>query len=396
MNIFGRPVTALRVVRFVVTVGAFFIGFFLASHYGKRLFRHEGQAHGSAKPAPAAWAEIPVNGTIAANTWPSGRGWNRLHAIGNGKFLVQDSMNACGDPFSNSLWEYDVTTNTMTRLWWSGGGAHPNPGTGCPQPQVVVDSTVIFKPGPGDRHPFQQNDFDPVHQVYFQAAGLEDQGNCAGTGKGTCGYMDTWVWDLAAHLWTRLADMPAPKEQAAAAYDLIADELVYFGGTIKGAVDRNTWLFSRPANTWTIIKNSAPPARLYQTMFYDAQRGHIVMYGGELNNGTPLSDMWTFDSATNVWTEVAQSGNLPTPERFPPMAFDSANGLYYLYAGPNATYTFDPDAGVWSLTTIQGGPAFVAFKENSYSMDFDPQTRTLVIKALSPHDSPQVLWSATP
>jgi hypothetical protein len=343
------------------------------------------------------WQQVPINGSIKAGTWASGRGWNKIHAIGNGLFLIQDSMNPCGDPFSNALWEYDAVTNTFSLLYWSGGGA-PSTGGNCPQPQVVVDPTVINMPGLGDRHPFGQNAYDTLRNVYWQIGGLEDQGNCAGTGKGSCAYPDTWGFNLLVSLWTRFSDMPkgmAAKEQAAAVYDPVADIIIYYGGTRGGQTDTNTWVFSPSLNTWTKVATVGPPARLYQTMFYDAQRGHAVLYGGQLSNGTPLSDMWIFDSATNVWTEVVQGGTLPPANRFPPMAMNTTDGLYYYYDGPNATYIFDPDAQVWSLTAIVGGPVINPNQQNSRSMDYDPLIG-FVMKDISPGDAPQVLWTVQP
>ena len=63
------------------------------------------------------------------------------------------------------------------------------------------------------------------------------------------------------------------------------------------AVEPQTWRWD--GTTWTRVTGTQPPVRYNSAMAYDRDRGRVVLYGGEVAQGTPdLADTWEFDGTT--------------------------------------------------------------------------------------------------
>jgi hypothetical protein len=338
----------------------------------------------------AQWTQVPTNGSVKGGTWPSGRGWNRVvYDSVKGRVLVYDAVSPCGDPFSNSIWAYDVKKNTFTREWWSGGGADPN-GI-CTNPQVYVNPPN----GPGDRHPLQQTAYDTVRGNLIQVGGVEDRLKCDGSGPGICTYMDTWEFNSISQSWTHLADEPpglARKVEGSVAYDPVHQIAVFYGGTIGGATDTNTWEFHLSTGTWVKTATTGPSGRIRNTMIYDGTIRQVLCYGGMLGT-TIYNDLWAYDASAHKWTQLHPTGPLPPAIKFPPMAHDSVTGLDYLFITTDQTYAYDGVLNRWTLPHITGGPALqTGLTANARSLAYDAGTDMLVMEDESPGDSPQVIW----
>lgn len=131
---------------------------------------------------------------------------------------------------------------------------------------------------------------------------------------------DAWQWSAETRQWTRLATAPSPRLGHAMAYDAERGLVLLFGGERGTSNGRDvldeTWAWDGDA--WQDITGSgvdaAPPARAFATMTYDPDRGAIVLVGGQRPEGVGFANLGdTWELAGAVWRESA----LPTtPPRF--------------------------------------------------------------------------------
>ena len=123
---------------------------------------------------------------------------------------------------------------------------------------------------------------------------------------------DMWAYDYNTDTWTELdpGTGPSPRGSPGMVYDPEARSVIVFGGVSSiptgEETDDETWSFDIDSNTWSRLRPMMSPSRrAWHWMGYDPTRGRILLFGGsEFRFGAATSDMWTYDSATNVWTLV--------------------------------------------------------------------------------------------
>lgn len=134
-------------------------------------------------------------------------------------------------------------------------------------------------------------------------------------------------------------------------------------------------------------RNVAPVPRSGAAVAYDADRGVLVLFGGDVN-GTARADTWTWDGGR--WTErhpavsppvsafgpVTIPGRGPKPQYFPGllMADDRASGRLVLYGIPGGTWTWDGQS--WHRYAT-APPARGANDEAA--MAYDPGSRSVLL-----------------
>ncbi|HLM91124.1 MAG TPA: PKD domain-containing protein [Thermoplasmata archaeon] len=131
---------------------------------------------------------------------------------------------------------------------------------------------------------------------------------------------------IAGPGWVNVTDSvgaPPKVSEGSAAMDPLDNETVYFGGCIAGGAcpSNQTWVFS--GGRWADDTNphSAPPAREYASMDFDANAGGVIMFGGKGASGL-LNDTWLFHAG--VWTNVGYLGFGPSPREGASLVFDPA------------------------------------------------------------------------
>ena len=200
-------------------------------------------------------------------------------------------------------------------------------------------------------------------------------------GQGATFYSDVWVLDLASRAWKQLAgdDSGPPRRYAhSAIYEPVRDRMVISHGfTTSGRLD-DTWAFDFATNTWRDLNPSGPRPlkRCLHHASYDGERGQMYLYGG-CSSGfgpCPQGDLWSFDLATNKWTERTPKPSPPPREHYG-MAFDSARAKLVVFGGNgngtlNDTWEFDPRSGVWQQAAIDGSsPSPRSRQEAVYAED---------------------------
>jgi len=163
----------------------------------------------------------------------------------------------------------------------------------------------------------------------------------------------TWVWNGTT--WTQLSPANSPAvgfgegfRNSAMAYDSARGQIVLTvyssSGTFATWVWNGTnWMQMSPANS--------PPARMDQTMAYQAAYGYTVLFGGTPGaGGNALSDTWVWDG-TN-WTQEFPA-TVPTAQGDAAMAYDPAHAQVVMFGGLADTNT-SPFFAALSDTTLWG------------------------------------------
>ena len=118
--------------------------------------------------------------------------------------------------------------------------------------------------------------------------------------------------------------------------------------------------------------SNVPPARSAH-LLADIGTGKVLMFGGALaDNVSPATGTWIYDLATNTWTSMNPSGDVPDPRILHSMSYigDDKVLLYGGYVGPwplysawpeiydNGTYVYDLSANTWTeISPVTGPPA---------------------------------------
>jgi hypothetical protein len=150
-----------------------------------------------------------------------------------------------------------------------------------------------------------------------------------------------------------------------AVYDPATNTMMVFGGVDWGmdGFSTSAVLLYAPANAdgrWTtLIANGAagsPSARNDHSAVYDAANNRMIVFGGDDDSLTPLSDVWVLSNANGqggsaVWSNLSPSGAAP-PARFGHTAvYDPANNLMTVFGGDNGTLGMND---VWVLSHANG------------------------------------------
>lgn len=126
---------------------------------------------------------------------------------------------------------------------------------------------------------------------------------------------DPSLWRYNGTSWTQLASSgPSFRIAYSQVYDAARGALVVFGGLYypppgSTAVYLNdTWEWNGVA--WAQLATTGPVARRDASLFHDADRGVVVLFGGRSDAGS-LNDTWLWDG--QAWSQ-------PTPTVSPPVA----------------------------------------------------------------------------
>lgn len=205
---------------------------------------------------------------------------------------------------------------------------------------------------------------------------------------------DTWAYDSATGVWTDLnpsGELPIPRDSHAMAYDESTGRVILFGGLDDGGYPLDdTWAYDPAANVWTRLDpiGAGPCARSCHSMVYDPTTRQIVLFGGStasapgdvISSSTPnlcsstcgaryypdqLNDTWTYDPAQNRWTEVVTVGGTPPPRDSHCAVYDSSAGRLIIVGGWDGSDTLQdawayyPSTATWTelrTTSMEPSP----------------------------------------
>ena len=141
------------------------------------------------------------------------------------------------------------------------------------------------------------------------------------------------MWQLSLtpgfEAWTLLSlgGGPAGLADYSVVYDPVSHSAVYFGGQLNtGGGTNNVWRLALGSMTWTASTATTKPVVRYgHSAIYDAVSARIVMFGGKYGGTDGVNDLWSYNIATDTWTQLAVAG-APGGRYFHSAVFDSTLG----------------------------------------------------------------------
>ncbi|MBK8254675.1 MAG: hypothetical protein IPK82_18680 [Polyangiaceae bacterium] len=156
---------------------------------------------------------------------------------------------------------------------------------------------------------------------------------------------------------------PDPRADSAGALRADGSAFLLFGGDVATVICgqqparehvSDTWLLDTKCGGWTKLEIAGPSARARHAMALDAVSGKAVLFGGRYRMGssgayTNYNDVWTFDFATQTWTELAVTGTGPSARSNTAAAV--VNGKFIVFGGNTSTsgLSFTPKKDVFAL-----------------------------------------------
>lgn len=162
--------------------------------------------------------------------------------------------------------------------------------------------------------------------------------------------MHTWAYDFNTDTWVRRADGPFGRFGTRLAYDSKAGKLLLFGGvtpTGQGYLN-DTWAYDYATDRWTELKPPvSPEPRSFHGMAYSTVADKTMVWGGDVNGASKLNlprILWLYDYSTNTWTDFKyESGPIGlTAWR---LVYDERADVFITFGGipPNLGFTWSYD-----------------------------------------------------
>ncbi|MDP9236402.1 MAG: hypothetical protein M3P30_03220 [Chloroflexota bacterium] len=186
-----------------------------------------------------------------------------------------------------------------------------------------------------------------------------------GQGDGSIFFNDVWAFDPSSAAWTKLgtraSERPEIRYGAGGAHDAAGDRIfVSHGFTDRGRFD-DTWSFDLTAETWTKLatKGAVPIKRCLTRCIWLADRGELLLFGGQTDATPFLGDFWSLNVAAAKWSEKKLSV-LPGARNLYGSSFEGAR--WYIFGGNTAdgptaeTWMFDIAGDVWAQVGASSAP----------------------------------------
>src|SRR5439155_18175172 len=154
--------------------------------------------------------------------------------------------------------------------------------------------------------------------------------------------------------WTRHDVLPAGfhmRQGASFSYDAARDVAWLYGGedsTFTSLGD--VWQVSLagvPAVAPVTTTGTPPEARQFHAATFDAAGDRLIVFGGQVADGTPRNDTWALEAgAGNAWVALAPTGTLPPARFHMASAFDAAGDRLVVFGGSGLSILYDD---TWAL-----------------------------------------------
>jgi len=305
--------------------------------------------------APVTWTSLTPTGDL-----PAARLGGSMVSVADGRKLLLFGGWAGGTSYINSIWSYDLATNTWTDLT-----------TTLTKQGVVVPTGAL----PAARAT-QAMVCDPSTGKAIVFGGFD----------GTSYYNDTWGFELATNTWANLnpaGSVPAARGGHSMVYDVDSGKMILFGGWNGSTQFNDTWAYDPAANTWANLKPAGrvPTARDSQAMAYDPQEKVVLLFGG-WSTLTEFSDTWAYDPATNSWANLEPTGTVPSGRALQQMVYDPNIDQMVVFGGGTTTvvhddtWAYDPTTNTWNQANVSGSPPSA---RTGYAMLFNSTTRKVYL-----------------
>lgn len=180
-------------------------------------------------------------------------------------------------------------------------------------------------------------------------------------GKGYYGeYNDTWLYDLNTNTWTEVeasGDITA-RLATAMVYNTQREKVVLVGGLsyALGTYHTEFWEFDTQTSSWTNLTQTntgTGPVGVGFEVVYDQKNDLIISYGGF--DGDHHGKTYVWDYGTMSWKDLAVTNQPPAMAWFG-MVYDPKSTLTIVFGGfngdtstySNSTWSFNSTSNVWT------------------------------------------------
>jgi len=203
-------------------------------------------------------------------------------------------------------------------------------------------------------------------------------------GQTSSGFSDeTWVYDVASDTWTQKnpATKPPALLHSQMTYDSTKNKVVLFGGSDGTNRRDETWVYDVKADTWTKMNPSTKPSgRSSHSMAYDSKNNVVVLFGGYDGSNNEKDDTWTYDVASDTWTQKSPSTK-PSVRRKHVIVYDSSSNKIVLFGGDvnnnrkDDTWVYDVASDTWT----QKSPSTKPSARSKHAMAYDSANNKVVL-----------------
>lgn len=158
-------------------------------------------------------------------------------------------------------------------------------------------------------------------------------------GSGASMNSDLWTFDVARGSWNDwnlslpATALPSAREDHAAAWDPVREQLWIYGGYDGNDFQKDLWTFSRNTMSWRRVTDSfvtGPTARSDHVAVWDDTFLALWVHGGM--DSSLKGDLWRFDSRTEAWTEFRPE-NPPSARAYHVAVWDFQNLAIWMHGG---------------------------------------------------------------
>lgn len=144
-------------------------------------------------------------------------------------------------------------------------------------------------------------------------------------------------------------EVPLARGEHAAIYDAERGRILVHGGNTafpemcrpRTEVVDELWAYDLRCQTWSQLSNSGGPGmRTRHSAVLDSAGGRAFFFGGRRpgsGGNINFNDVWSLDLATLAWTEIATTGSGPEERSHAALAFDSTRNRLVVFGGNTST-----------------------------------------------------------
>ncbi len=123
---------------------------------------------------------------------------------------------------------------------------------------------------------------------------------------------DMWSYDYNTDTWVELTpdELPSLRIYCDIVYDSQSDRMILFGGTMLPQAEApfgDTWAYHLDTDIWTELNPATSPGkRGWYAAVYSTKADRVILFGGGTRRGTVTNETWIYDLEANTWTNVTQ------------------------------------------------------------------------------------------
>jgi len=203
-------------------------------------------------------------------------------------------------------------------------------------------------------------------------------------------------WGFSANVWTSYGtEGPSPRHGHNAIWDAARDRIIVFGGQQESSFLDDIWEFDTRSNEWRQLpqSGSGPAPRYGAGGAFDAAGDRMLVTHGFTNAGR-FDDTWQYDLVRETWTDISPQGARPIERCLMRAVWDSSRERLLMFGGQTTGTAYLGDLwaleeGGWRQITADPSPA----PRNFYSFVFDDEAGRAILFGGSTQDGPaDDLW----